>query len=194
MSGPSSLETPGGLVSESSPMDPVSTCGAKTRSGVPCKRPPTPGRKRCWYHGGANPGAPAGNLRGLRHGVFSDRLLSEAECEEYERLRAQGLAPHFILARLKEARAWAYLDAMTAHPNARAGFDIVSIEQIDADGNVVSRRRYTDPWALVFMTTRKVLKMVEASVEAELAQQGIVLPQTKKRNRRKLNEWLRGGK
>lgn len=29
------------------------TCGAKTRSGTPCKRPPITGRTRCRLHGGA---------------------------------------------------------------------------------------------------------------------------------------------
>jgi hypothetical protein len=28
------------------------TCGAKTRSGSPCQKPPLAGRKRCRLHGG----------------------------------------------------------------------------------------------------------------------------------------------
>ena len=30
------------------------TCGAKTRTGAPCKRKPIPGKKRCRNHGGLN--------------------------------------------------------------------------------------------------------------------------------------------
>lgn len=30
-------------------------CGAKTRSGPPCRRAPTPGRTRCNLHGGKSP-------------------------------------------------------------------------------------------------------------------------------------------
>jgi len=32
-----------------------SICGAKTRRGTPCKRPPVAGRTRCRLHGGATP-------------------------------------------------------------------------------------------------------------------------------------------
>ena len=47
-------------------------CGARTRSGAPCKRPPAKGRTRCRLHGGASP-------RGLasphtKHGRFSRDL------------------------------------------------------------------------------------------------------------------------
>jgi hypothetical protein len=41
-------------------------CGAKTRAGVPCQRPPIRGRKRCRLHGGLSPGAP----RGVKNGNF----------------------------------------------------------------------------------------------------------------------------
>ena len=39
-------------------------CGAKTRTGTPCQRPPVQGRKRCRLHGGLSPGAPRGNRNG----------------------------------------------------------------------------------------------------------------------------------
>lgn len=32
------------------------TCGAKTRTGAPCKRQPVPGKKRCRNHGGMSTG------------------------------------------------------------------------------------------------------------------------------------------
>ena len=33
-------------------------CGAKTRSGAPCKGPAVRGKRRCRMHGGNNPGRP----------------------------------------------------------------------------------------------------------------------------------------
>ena len=39
-------------------------CGAKTRTGTPCQRPPVQGRKRCRQHGGLSPGAPRGSRNG----------------------------------------------------------------------------------------------------------------------------------
>jgi hypothetical protein len=48
------------------------TCGARTRSGAPCDRPPEAGRRRCRLHGGApSTGAPRGNTNARRHGRYS---------------------------------------------------------------------------------------------------------------------------
>lgn len=47
---------------------PVARCGAKTRSGAPCRSPVVRGRSRCRMHGGANPGAPKGNSNARKHG------------------------------------------------------------------------------------------------------------------------------
>jgi hypothetical protein len=38
---------------------PGPTCGAKTKSGAPCKKPPMKGATRCRRHGGASPNAQA---------------------------------------------------------------------------------------------------------------------------------------
>jgi len=59
-------------------------CGAKTRSGAPCRAPAVRGKKRCRMHGGApGAGAPRGNRNALRHG----RSTREA-IEERRQLRA----------------------------------------------------------------------------------------------------------
>ncbi|HEY0569558.1 MAG TPA: HGGxSTG domain-containing protein, partial [Xanthobacteraceae bacterium] len=51
----------------------VSRCGAKTRSGAPCKSAPVTGRRRCRMHGGADgSGAPKGSKNGnLKHGRYT---------------------------------------------------------------------------------------------------------------------------
>lgn len=51
------------------------TCGAKTRAGTPCQKPPLEGRKRCKLHGGATP-------RGVdsphyQHGKYSRYLAHD---------------------------------------------------------------------------------------------------------------------
>jgi hypothetical protein len=59
-------------------------CGAKSRSGKPCRSPAVTGKKRCRMHGGAaGSGAPRGNKNALKHG----RNTREA-MEERQRLRA----------------------------------------------------------------------------------------------------------
>jgi hypothetical protein len=56
----------------------VSLCGAKTRAGARCRRPPVRGRKRCRLHGGLSPGAPRGNRNGnYRRGDWTIEVRQE---------------------------------------------------------------------------------------------------------------------
>jgi hypothetical protein len=53
-------------------------CGAKTRSGRPCKSPSVRGKKRCRMHGGApGSGAPRGNKNALKHGRYTREAIAE---------------------------------------------------------------------------------------------------------------------
>lgn len=53
-------------------------CGAKTRSGSPCRSPAVKGKRRCRMHGGAKgSGAPKGNRNALKHGVFTQAAILE---------------------------------------------------------------------------------------------------------------------
>jgi hypothetical protein len=51
-------------------------CGAKTRSGAPCKSAPVTGRRRCRMHGGAyGSGAPKGERNGnYKHGRYTEEV------------------------------------------------------------------------------------------------------------------------
>jgi hypothetical protein len=53
-------------------------CGAKTRTGRPCKSPLVQGKKRCRMHGGAlGSGAPRGNKNALKHGRNTREAMEE---------------------------------------------------------------------------------------------------------------------
>lgn len=53
-------------------------CGAKTRSGKPCRAPTVAGKKRCRMHGGAEgSGAPVGNQNALKHGLYTKEAIAE---------------------------------------------------------------------------------------------------------------------
>jgi glucans biosynthesis protein len=55
-------------------------CGAKTRSGKPCKGPVVRGRKRCRMHGGAKgSGAQLGNQNARIHGYYSRAAVRERQ-------------------------------------------------------------------------------------------------------------------
>ncbi len=53
-----------------------SQCGARTRSGTPCKSAPVTGRRRCRMHGGADgSGAPRGSKNGnYKHGRYTEEV------------------------------------------------------------------------------------------------------------------------
>jgi uncharacterized protein YjcR len=69
-------------------------CGARTRSGAPCKSPTVQSKKRCRMHGGAEgSGAPKGNQNALKHGRYT-----KEEIQRWKALR------EFLREALKTAR------------------------------------------------------------------------------------------
>jgi hypothetical protein len=55
-------------------------CGARTRSGEPCRSPAVAGKKRCRMHGGASgSGAPRGNTNALKHGAYTREALERRD-------------------------------------------------------------------------------------------------------------------
>jgi len=53
-------------------------CGAKTRSGKPCKSPAVHGKRRCRMHGcAAGSGAPRGNHNARKHGFYAREAIAE---------------------------------------------------------------------------------------------------------------------
>ena len=71
-------------------------CGAKTRSGKPCKSPCVRGRKRCRMHGGAKgSGAPMGNQNALKHGYYTEESISKRRTFKDNR-QAIGLRRHIF--------------------------------------------------------------------------------------------------
>ena len=62
----------GGHTRNTAPMLASPRCGARTRSGAPCRSPAVSGKKRCRMHGGAEgSGAPPGNQNALKHGAYT---------------------------------------------------------------------------------------------------------------------------
>jgi len=56
----------------------ITRCGARTRSGTPCRSPAVRGKRRCRMHGGAaGSGAPIGNKNALRHGHYTAEAIAE---------------------------------------------------------------------------------------------------------------------
>ena len=76
------------------PMNRAPQCGARTRSGKPCRSPAVRGKRRCRMHGGAaGSGVPVGNKNAFRHGHYSaEAIARRRELSELIRLARDTLA------------------------------------------------------------------------------------------------------
>jgi hypothetical protein len=65
-------------LTETGAVSQASRCGARTRSGAPCKSAPVAGRRRCRMHGGADgSGAPKGARNGnYKHGRYTKEVAA----------------------------------------------------------------------------------------------------------------------
>ena len=82
---------------------PGQPCGAKTRSGFPCKNPATKGKQRCRMHGGRSTGAKTPEGRAKLRALHWKHGLSTTEAKAEARRRAQ--IGREIRAELREAEA-----------------------------------------------------------------------------------------
>jgi hypothetical protein len=110
LSFPEGRKTPDPAFAVGQVVDGRVVCGAKTRSGAPCRRSPAEGRTRCRLHGGATLAGPAHpRWRDGRHSKFVQGAFLEA----YERARRDpdllSLADELALV---DARASELLDAL----------------------------------------------------------------------------------
>jgi glucans biosynthesis protein len=68
----------GGHPRNTGPMLSSRRCGARTRSGKPCRSPAVEGKKRCRMHGGADgSGAPRGNKNAIKHGLYTREAIAQ---------------------------------------------------------------------------------------------------------------------
>lgn len=76
------------------------TCGAKTRSGTPCKRSPLAGKTRCRLHGGAS----ISNQNAKTHGIYAS-TLTETERNQWNDVQIGSIDEELKLCRLRLVRA-----------------------------------------------------------------------------------------
>lgn len=109
-------------------------CGAKTRSGAPCKRSPIKGKKRCRRHGGTNPGPKKGSRHALKHGIYSD-VLSPEDKKTYDRIELGSIDDEIRIARVQLRRALQEQERQRAFAEAtvdelRKGMEVQEIKTI----------------------------------------------------------------
>ncbi|AVX13810.1 HGGxSTG domain-containing protein [Stutzerimonas stutzeri] len=102
----------------------MAQCGAKTRSGQPCKAPAMP-NGRCRKHGGTSTGAPAGNQNARKHGIYSAAIQAD-EADLWDEIAIGSLDDDIRIAKLQLRRA------LIAQAKAEAG------DGLDVDSHTVS--------------------------------------------------------
>lgn len=75
-------------------------CGAKTRSGKPCKAKAM-ANGRCYKHGGASTGAGKGNKNALKHGIYS-RVIDPKDLDNAADMQGS-IAMELAIARMQLA-------------------------------------------------------------------------------------------
>jgi len=84
-------------------------CRSRNRFGDLCKRYPSPGKKVCYYHGGApGSGAPKGNQNATRHGLQAQPGAAAPQLRERAQAYAgrEGLLEEIAIMRAKIGEAF----------------------------------------------------------------------------------------
>lgn len=85
----------------------MALCGAKTRSGEPCKRHAVPGSSRCKLHGGAASKANKANKHAAKPGSIYSQFLTEAENDMLAGIELGKVDDELRLTRIRLMRALA---------------------------------------------------------------------------------------
>jgi len=111
----------------------MAKCGAKTRSGQPCKNHAM-ANGRCRMHGGKSTGAPKGNQNARTHGIYSD-VIADDERELWAQIEIGSLDDAIRITHLQLRRA------LAAQSKALAG-DGLDLDAV-IDGNNDDRESLT---------------------------------------------------
>lgn len=83
----------------------ANTCGARTRSGAPCKRAPLIGKTRCKLHGGASTGPQKGSKNAAKPGSLYSAFLTQEESQIARELELGSVDEELRLTRIRLMRA-----------------------------------------------------------------------------------------
>lgn len=112
---------------------PEKSCGAKTRSGHPCKKAPIKGSNRCRNHGGRSTGPSKGSVNAAKPGSIYSKFLTEDERADYEGLTLGGVDHELRLTRIRLARA------LEAEHKAAGQPELDEVTENDGGGEYVAR-------------------------------------------------------
>ncbi|MDE3023163.1 MAG: hypothetical protein KGI54_15160, partial [Pseudomonadota bacterium] len=107
-------------------------CGAKTRSGHPCKSYALE-NGRCRMHGGKSKGAENGNKRAIKPGSLYSKHLTDDEKKDFDALELGSIDDELKLCRIRLARA---LELETKEPELS---EITEREGVESERKLKTR-------------------------------------------------------
>jgi len=110
-------------------------CGAKTRSGAPCRAFSMP-NGRCRKHGGKSTGAPKKNANALQHGIYAVHFTPE-EIDLAGQIQLGRVDDELRLMRLRLRRA------LAAEEQAQGNPEVDEVVEREQGGEAVSARKET---------------------------------------------------
>lgn len=149
----------------------MALCGAKNRSGEPCKKHALIGSKRCKLHGGASKGPPKGSANAIKHGFYSDALQAD-ELELYQRAEVGSLDDEIRLAKVKLFRYVKASGSTTMSEMVDGALEVIAKQGTDMRDIPYDKRElkaeapnYAE---LIIKTLDLIRKLEQARIEMEL--------------------------
>ena len=146
-------------------------CGAKNRSGSPCKRHAAPGSSRCNLHGGKSTGAPGGNTNAAKPGSLYSRFLTAEEQGIASNLELGSIDEELRLTRIRLMRA---LEREQIHANKPELEEVTEREIVGNEGSARDEKsRVRDYSKLIDTLTARIQSLEKQRLELLLMQQEI---------------------
>lgn len=146
-------------------------CGAKTRQGTQCQKPPMDGKKRCKLHGGATP---KGGMGRPKHGLYNRRLTGD-EAEAWDTIPIGNIDDDIRIAKLILARAVNLHYDLTLTPDEAvnmASFEWTEEKWSEKDGRAVITKR-PDTVGIIDRYLQRVANLEKTRAELIAAQAAV---------------------
>jgi hypothetical protein len=140
-------------------------CGAKTRSGNPCRSPAVIGRARCRMHGGSSTGPAKGTRNALKHGIYSNALSAD-DFATLDRIELGTIDHEIKVARIRLRRALIEQGRQEAPDSSPAQFHVDEVKV-----TVGGPRTETEVRRVRRDYTRPIVAFIRLIAELELKRQ-----------------------
>lgn len=144
----------------------MARCGAKTRSGQPCKSRAM-ANGRCRMHGGKSTGAPAANKNAAKPGSLYSKFYTDEERLLADQIKLGQVDEELRLTRIRLMRAM----AREQEVGGELELDSEKVEPLEIDGQdtglskTTTTKKVRDYWALIDRLTARIESLERTRAE-----------------------------